>query len=58
VTATLATFFVGRQVGRQAQDANAEVAGAQAIRELQAEISALRCGIGELSRRGNPSEES
>lgn len=41
VTATLATFFVGRD----AENPEAEVAGAKGIAELQAEITALR---GEL----------
>ncbi|MFN2513724.1 MAG: potassium channel family protein [Pyrinomonadaceae bacterium] len=38
VTATLATFFIGRD----AEDQEAEVAGAQSIKELRAEIAALR----------------
>jgi voltage-gated potassium channel len=38
VTATLATFFVGRD----AEDDEAEVAGAKAVKELRAEIVALR----------------
>jgi voltage-gated potassium channel len=38
VTATLATFFIGRD----AEDPKAEVAGAQSIKELRAEIGALR----------------
>lgn len=41
VTATLATFFVGRD----AEDPKAEVAGAKAITELQAEIAALRAEL-------------
>ena len=47
VTATLATFFVGRD----AENPNAEVAGAQAIAELQAEITALRTEIQTLLRQ-------
>ncbi|MCA1588928.1 MAG: ion transporter [Acidobacteria bacterium] len=38
VTATLATFFIGRD----AEDQEAEVASAQSIKELRAEIAALR----------------
>ena len=38
VTATLATFFIGRD----AEDQGAEIAGAQSIKELRAEIAALR----------------
>ena len=44
VTATLATFFVGRD----AENPEAEVAGAQAIADLQAEIAALRTEIQAL----------
>jgi voltage-gated potassium channel len=47
VTATLATYFVGRD----AESDDAEIAGAKAIMELKAEIAALRAEIGELSRR-------
>lgn len=46
VTATIATFFVGRD----AEDPSAEVAGARAIASLQAEITALREEIRSLSR--------
>jgi voltage-gated potassium channel len=38
VTATLATFFIGRD----ADDQEAEIAGAQSIKELRAEIAMLR----------------
>jgi len=38
VTATLASFFIGRD----AEDGEAEIAGAQAVGELKAEIAALR----------------
>ncbi|MDQ3666297.1 MAG: ion transporter [Acidobacteriota bacterium] len=38
VTATLATFFIGRD----AEDQEAEIASAQSIKELRAEIAALR----------------
>ena len=44
VTATLATFFVGRD----AESAEAGVAGAQSIRALQAEVAGLRAEIGSL----------
>lgn len=47
VTATLATYFVGRD----AESDDAEVAGAKAVVELRTEIAALRAEIGELSRR-------
>lgn len=43
VTATLATFFVGRD----AESAEGEVAGERAIRELRAEIAALRTELRE-----------
>lgn len=49
VTATLATFFVGRD----ADDEQAEVAGAKSIKALQEEIKALRADIQALSRQ-NP----
>lgn len=45
VTATLATFFVGRD----ADDDSAEIAGAKSIEALQAEIKALRKDIQALS---------
>jgi len=41
VTATLATFFIGRD----AQNEEAEVAGAQALEALRGEVQALRAGI-------------
>jgi len=44
VTATLATYFVGRD----AESSEAEVAGAKAVEELKAEVAALRVEIGEL----------
>jgi len=44
LTATLATFFIGRD----AEDPKAEVAGTRAIAELQAEITALRSEIQTL----------
>jgi voltage-gated potassium channel len=47
VTATLATFFIGRD----AEDDQAEVAGAKAIEALQAEIAALRAEIRALSHQ-------
>ena len=47
VTATLATFFVGRD----AENADAELAGAQALAALQADIAALRDEVRELTRR-------
>jgi voltage-gated potassium channel len=47
VTATLATFFIGRD----ADDEQAEVAGAKSIEALQAEIAALRAEIQMLSDR-------
>lgn len=47
VTATLATFFVGRD----AEDETGELAGAQAVSALTAEVSALRAEIQALSER-------
>jgi voltage-gated potassium channel len=41
VTATLATFFIGRD----AEDQEAEIAGAQSIKELRAEVAALRADV-------------
>jgi len=41
VTATLATFFIGRD----AEDQEAEIAGAQSIKELRTEIAALRADM-------------
>jgi voltage-gated potassium channel len=52
VTATLATFFVGRD----AENDEAEVAGAKSIEALQEEIKALRADIQALSRQ-NPEQE-
>ncbi len=45
VTATLASFFVGRD----AESEEGEVAGAQAVESLRAEIAALRTELQELS---------
>lgn len=47
VTATLATFFVGRD----AENNDAEVAGAKQLTALRDEISALRSEIRILSRQ-------
>lgn len=47
VTATLATFFIGRD----AEDPTAEIAGAAAITDLQTEIAALRAEIQALSQQ-------
>jgi voltage-gated potassium channel len=47
VTATLATFFIGRD----AESAEGELAGARAIDALQVEIAALRSEVQALSRR-------
>jgi len=47
VTATLATFFVGRDAG----DAEAEVAGAEQIERSQAEVAALREELRAFIRR-------
>ena len=47
VTATLATYFVGRD----ADSEEAEVAGARDVRELRAEIAALRAEIEKLTQR-------
>lgn len=49
VTATLATFFVGRD----AESAEAELAGAQSIRALQVEIARLRADISALTRNNS-----
>ena len=51
VTATLATFFVGRD----AEDPQAEVAGTKSIEALQAEIAALRAEIQTLVRQNSQS---
>jgi voltage-gated potassium channel len=48
VTATLATFFVGQD----AENDEAELAGAKSIKALQEEISALRTEIQLLAKRG------
>jgi voltage-gated potassium channel len=47
VTATLATFFVGQD----AENDDAELAGAKSIKALQTEITALRTEIQALARR-------
>lgn len=47
VTATIATFFIGRD----ADNDEAELAGAKSIQALQVEITALRTEIQELLRR-------
>ena len=47
VTATLASFFIGRD----AEDEEAEIAGAQSIAALRAEIAALRVELAALSRQ-------
>jgi voltage-gated potassium channel len=47
VTATLATFFVGRD----AADGRAELAGAHSLDELKAEVAALRAEIRALADR-------
>jgi voltage-gated potassium channel len=46
VTATIATFFVGRD----AESDEAELAGAKSIAALRAEIAALRADVQGLSR--------
>jgi voltage-gated potassium channel len=51
VTATLATFFIGRD----AESDEAELAGARQLGALRAEVSALRDEIRALSRRPPPS---
>jgi voltage-gated potassium channel len=48
VTATLATFFVGRD----AEDERAEVAGAAQLERLRAEVAALREELRDFGRRG------
>lgn len=49
VTATLATFFIGRD----AENDEAELAGAKSIEALRAEIAALRAEISALRRTGD-----
>ena len=51
VTATLATFFVGRD----AEDERAEVAGAAQVERLRAEVAALREELRAFARRGETS---
>ena len=48
VTATLATFFVGRD----AEDGRAEVAGAAQVERLREEVAALREELRAFARRG------
>jgi len=60
VTATLATFFIGRDAG----SGNAELAGARSIETLRTEVAALRAEFRTLSlelrerRRGAPDPEA
>lgn len=49
VTATLATFFIGRD----ADDDSAELAGTKSIAELHDEITALRGEIQEFLRQNS-----
>jgi voltage-gated potassium channel len=49
VTATIATFFVGRD----AESDEAELAGAKSIESLRAEIAALREAVRNVSRNSN-----
>lgn len=49
----LATYFVGRD----AESDEAEIAGAEAIQRLQAEVVALRAEIRSLSHRTGASRE-
>lgn len=51
VTATIATFFIGRD----ADDDEAELAGAKSIAELSAEIAALRAEIQQLLNQNSKS---
>jgi voltage-gated potassium channel len=51
VTATLATFFVGRD----AEDEHAEVAGSAQVERLREEVAALREELRAFARRGGPS---
>jgi voltage-gated potassium channel len=48
LTATLASYFIGRD----AESGEAELAGAQALAEIQRELVALRAEVGALARRG------
>ena len=50
VTATLATFFIGRD----AENTEAELAGAESIEALRREIQSLREDVQELSQRNSP----
>lgn len=54
VTATLATFFVGRD----AESAEAEVAGAAQVESLRAEVAALREELRAFARRGAGEREA
>ena len=48
LTATLASYFIGRD----AESGEAELAGAQALAEIRRELVALRAEVGALARRG------
>lgn len=50
VTATIATFFIGRD----AENEEAELAGAESIRSLHEEIRALRQELRSITGRGEP----
>lgn len=50
LTATLASYFIGRD----AESGEAELAGAQALAEIRRELVALRAEVGALARRGQP----
>ncbi|HTL88466.1 MAG TPA: ion transporter [Leptolyngbya sp.] len=52
VTATLSTFFIGRD----ADDGEAEIAGEKSIQSLQAEVTALRSEIQVLIRQNHDRE--
>lgn len=54
VTATIATFFVGRD----AEDESVEIAGTLSIQALQAEIAALRVELKTLSQGYKPTNTS
>jgi hypothetical protein len=60
VTATLATFFVGRD----AESGDAELAGAGSIEALHTEVTALRAEVSALTlelreqRRGTPDSKA
>ena len=52
VTATLTSFFIGRD----AEDQNGEIAGAESVKELRDEITALRAEVKVLLSRTLPEE--